>query len=322
MPLKVSTISKSFSNNWVLKDVTFEADDGEIFGICGPAGSGKSVLLKIIAGRLAPNGRSSDVVDDPPARSKTDVLPFYGSHEPQQKGLFNRIFGGKPEPRPIGDAVVEMIGEAVASRAKLIIFDGIFERIGPNGRGRQFRRLREAVAKDKKVCVVSSSSFEILAEVCDRIAVLSGGEIIQAGTPEEIYNSPENASAAEITGRVNLIEARRLSSSKEDHPEFQSLIGSHRITAEKPKGRRLAPLNQNIRLGIRPENISIAFGASFPEDNALKAVLEGIRFCGPETLVECSAGGLVLTVAVRRLVGLEVGSECVLGLPPDRIMLL
>ncbi|MBK9153835.1 MAG: TOBE domain-containing protein [Chloracidobacterium sp.] len=322
MPLKVSTISKRFSNKWALKDVTFEAADGEIFGFCGPAGSGRSVLLKIIAGKLTPSGGSTVLLPDEPSGHSSSNQPFYVSDDRSEAGLFGRLFGVGKSRRLSPDEVSKTTYEAVRSPAKLIIFDEIFERLGPNESRKQFRALRAAAAEAQKVIVISSSRFELLAEVCDRIAVLSDGEIIQVGPPEELYNIPENASVAETTGRINLIEARRLSSSKDDHPEFQTIVGSHRITAERPKGRRLAPLNRNVQLGIRPENISIAFGASFPEDNSLKAVLEDIRFCGSETLVDCNADGLSLTVAVRRLVGLDVGNECVLGLPPERIILL
>lgn len=78
-------------------------------------------------------------------------------------------------------------------------------------------------------------------------------------------------------------------------------------------------MNQNVTLGIRPEQISIAFGASFPEDNLLKAKITGIRFLGANTLVELDAHGLRLDALVPRLVGLDPGDKCMLGLPPDRI---
>lgn len=322
MPLKVSTISKRFSNKWALKDVTFEVEDGEVFGVCGPAGSGKSALLEIIEGRSIPNGGTCVFETDDHAAPAPPETLFLASEELRQPGIFSRIFGGSPRSSKSATEAVEMVAKAVVAPAKLIIFDGLFDRLGPNQAGDQIRGLRSAVADGGKICVIASNRFSLLSEACDRIAVLSYGEVLQTDSPQELYNSPVDAKVAAITGRINLIEARRLSSSKEDHPEYQTIVGSHRITAERTEGRRLRPLNQNVQLGIRPENISIAFGASFPEDNILKAVLKEIRFCGPETLVECDAGGLRLTVAVRRLVGLEIGNECVLGLPPERIMLL
>jgi hypothetical protein len=67
--------------------------------------------------------------------------------------------------------------------------------------------------------------------------------------------------------------------------------------------------------------VSISFGASFPADNLLKAVVKEAKFLGPNTLVTLDAGGLELEAMVMRLVGLRSGDECMLGLPPDRIMI-
>jgi hypothetical protein len=75
-------------------------------------------------------------------------------------------------------------------------------------------------------------------------------------------------------------------------------------------------------LAIRPENISISFGASFPEDNLLKASVVKISPQGATTLLTVDSNGLTLDILVLRLVGLNVGDECMIGLPPDRIMVL
>jgi ABC-type sugar transport system ATPase subunit len=89
----------------------------------------------------------------------------------------------------------------------------------------------------------------------------------------------------------------------------------------KVEKRALAPINKNVTLGIRPEYVSISFGASFPEDNILRATVTNIRFLGATTLVEFNAEGLSVTAMVLRVVGLSVGDECMLSLPPDRIQI-
>ena len=124
---------------------------------------------------------------------------------------------------------------------------------------------------------------------------------------------------ASITGRNNLFQARRLTSSKADIPQFQTIDGSHKLTIQKTEKSSLGALNQNVSLGIRPDHISISFGASFPEDNLIKAKITGVKFLGPTTLVELDADGLKLDALVLRLVGLKAGDDCMLGLPPDRI---
>ncbi len=91
---------------------------------------------------------------------------------------------------------------------------------------------------------------------------------------------------------------------------------------DKNEKDSLELIDQNVTLAIRPEHVSISFGASFPEDNLLKAKITNIIFQGANTLIKLDANGLELEALVLRLVGLNIGDECIVGLPPDRILVL
>ncbi|MEJ7846598.1 MAG: hypothetical protein WKF92_00750 [Pyrinomonadaceae bacterium] len=133
--------------------------------------------------------------------------------------------------------------------------------------------------------VFATSSYKAILNYCDSVAVLSCGGIIQTGTPQQVYSNPASYEAARITGRNNLFEARRLWSSKSEIPQFQTLLGELRLGVKKIDRSALGAINQNVWLGIRPEHVSIAFGASFPEDNLLKALITGVRLLSSTTLV-------------------------------------
>ena len=185
-----------------------------------------------------------------------------------------------------------------------------------------FAELRQRT-RDKNLTVVfTTNDFDEIFALCDKVAVLAKGEIQQFDVPREVYEKPVNAEVARITGRNNLITARRLSSSKKETPEFLTLDGDHRVFADRPEKSALGAITQNVCLAIRPEHISISFGASFPEDNLLKATITEIIFQGSTTLVKLDANGLMLIALVLRLVGLNIGDECMVGLPPDRILVL
>jgi ABC-type Fe3+/spermidine/putrescine transport system ATPase subunit len=183
-------------------------------------------------------------------------------------------------------------------------------------------RLRLKVADEGLIVLFASNDYEQMMLASDRVAVIINGTMRQVGTPQELYESPRTVDVARSIGRNNLIEARRLTSSKADIPEFQTMDGGHRLFAKKAEVSQLGSINNNITLAMRPEHISISFGASFPEDNLLKATITDVRFLGPTTLVKLDAGGLGLDALVLRLVGLNVGDECMVGLPPDRISIL
>jgi len=66
----------------------------------------------------------------------------------------------------------------------------------------------------------------------------------------------------------------------------------------------------------------MSMGASFPEDNLLRGVVTGIQFRGTTSIVDFDAAGLKLQTRIFKAVGIEIGQEFMLGLPPHRIIVL
>jgi iron(III) transport system ATP-binding protein len=316
MALRAAAISKRTKNGWLIRDVSFTAESGAVFGIFGPAGSGKNMLLSILAGREKPgSGTSSSDVD---GTDKTRRIRLVGSQE--ARSWWNIFKGSGAEQSP-GKEQLAAIDEALASDAHVLLFNEAFSHLDRDLRSHLYGRIREQATANNICVVTATADFNEVLEFCEGVAVLSRGEVIQAGSPDEVYRSPSSSLTARLTGRIVLIEARRLSSSKADVPEFQSIKGSHILRTKKFERSGLGALNQNVLLGIRPEHISISTGASFPEDNLLKAVITDVKFLGPSTLVMLDANGLTIQALVMRLVGLRPGDECMVGLPPDRLMI-
>lgn len=284
MPIKVQNLSKRSGNKWLFRDVSFEVDDGEVFAIFGPNGSGKRELLQEISNNS-----------------------LFGE---SKASLIAKLF------RP----------EIVAGMMR---FDRIDEANGPIFLDTPFKgldgderaKLAESFKARKEPVIFSTTSFEDVL-LADRAAVLADGYIQQTGTPRDLYHDPTNRLVAALTGRCNLIEARRLSSSKADLPEFQTIAGEHRLFTQRTELRGLGAINHNASLAIRPEQVVLSFGASFPEDNLLRGTIVDINFSGPSTYVTLDCSELSLVAMVTRLIGLNVGDECMVGLPPDRIHVL
>ena len=168
--------------------------------------------------------------------------------------------------------------------------------IDPSIRGELQNELRNIAVEDR-IVLFSSSDFEQIAAVCDRVAVIDAGQIQQIGTPQEVYERPSSIAVASSVGVNNLMLARRLTSSTAEMPEFITIDGEHRLFAHSARIAKLGAINSNVTLAVHPEQLSIAFGASFPEDNLLKAVVTDIQFLGPTTMVELNAAGLKLKPA-------------------------
>ena len=321
MSLEIAKLSKSHGNNWVLRDVDLLANEGRVLGICGGTASGKSTLLNAIAGHTKPNGGTValDDLDVTKISAKHRDISLFTARE--TAGLLDILgFGSRKESS--GERQIRALDDALANAGKVLLLDDPFTQVDKYLRQECFAKVRRAARSREKIIVFASSDFGQVAAVADDAAILAGSTIIQTGTPQQIYEKPEMIDAARITGDNNLFEVRRLTSTDAELPEFHTIDGGHRIFAQLGEKSRLPAINRNVMLAIRPEQISMSIGKSFPEDNLLRGIVTAIRFRGATTVVEFDAAGLMLKVRVFRTVGLRIGDECMLGLPPHRILIL
>jgi len=320
MPLEIKGLSKRYGNAWVLRDVEFTASEGRVLGLLGGTASGKSTLLSLIAGSTRPNGGSvvldgSDLLKVAQKERQVTLLP-----EAKKAPLIGPL-AAKPRDSS-GEALLTGFEEKLIQAGKVILFDDPFASLDLEVRLHCYEQVRRAARSRDRIVILGTTDFEQLTEVADDIAVLANDHIIQSGTPQQIYDEPDSVTVVELTGGGNLFEARRLSASDAEMPEFHTIDGGHRIFAAPTEKSRLGSIHQNVTLCIRPEQVSMSMGASFPEDNLLRAVVTGIHFRGATSLVDFDASGLKLAARVFKIVGLNVGDECMLGLPPHRIRIL
>ncbi|HUR96822.1 MAG TPA: ABC transporter ATP-binding protein [Pyrinomonadaceae bacterium] len=319
MSLKVVNLSKKYNDKWALRDVSFDVAAGEVFGIFGRSGSGKSTLLNTIQGVMTGDAGLVYFNGEDVTRVRGEARGFT-TVQNARRSIWQRISKTKSFTSR-GERESRNVLHAIDTAKNAILLDDTFCTMD-SSRAQEFIESIRSVAKLRGLPVIFASvNFEQIMLACDRAAVLVNGEIRQIGEPQEIYEKPDSRFVADAIGRNNLFSARRLTSSKADVPEFQTVDGGHRLFAQRIERGGLGALNQNVTLAIRPEQISISFGASFPEDNLLKATVKRIRFLGPTSLVELDADGLKLQVLVLRLVGLNIGDECMVALPPDRIQI-
>jgi iron(III) transport system ATP-binding protein len=214
------------------------------------------------------------------------------------------------------------IARAIAIEAQLLLFDEPLSNLDIELREETRSELRELVKKLELTALYVTHDQNEAFALCDRIAIMENGQILQTGTPRELYEQPKSVAVAKFLGKNNLIKAERLSSSKITVPEFQTLAGEHRLFVDKPEKEQLGATNQIVTLAIRPENVVLPFGAAFPEDNLFKAKVAAIQYFGATTRIVLEANGLQIETLVLRLVGLNVGDDCMVSLPPNRISVL
>lgn len=214
-------LRKDFDGFLALDDVSFEFEDGEIFGIIGHNGAGKTTLLKIISGLIAPtSGELSindiDVVKNPlalkenlgylPEESRLyetmtaeNYLAFFGEIyglSPQEiRVRSNQLFAAlslEPDGKKIGEFSKGMKRKVAIARSLIhdpgfLVYDEATSGLDPMTSrfiADYLRRLRQ----DKKTIVLSAHNLYQVEAICDKVMILRRGKVVAFGTMKELRN--------------------------------------------------------------------------------------------------------------------------------------
>ncbi len=353
--ISLENISKQYGATHAVEDLSLEVERGEFFGLLGPSGCGKTTTLRMIAGLETPDtGRISfdgrDITRLSPERrgfgmvfQNYALFPHLNVYENVAFGLRARRRQKAEVSRKVSDALnlVQLpgyeerrvdelsggqqqrvaIARAIAIEPALLLFDEPLSNLDVALREETRGELRELVKRLGLTAIYVTHDQDEAFALCDRIAVMNAGKLMQTGTPQSLYEHPSNISVARFLGRNNFIRAMRLSKNHETNGEFKTLDGGYTLYVPV-KADESGPINKPVVLTIRPEHISITQGASFPADNVLRATVREVSFAGATTTVKLDADGLALEALVLRLVGLAPGDPCMVGLPPGRINVL
>jgi len=135
----------------------------------------------------------------------------------------------------------------------------------------------------------------------DRVAVMSGGRLLQVDRPQVLYNQPANEFVAGFIGSpaINLVEAQL----EQTNGQLSVSFGEHRLTVDEVAARNRSALKdyigRTVILGIRPEDFEDASLESVPDDRRLKVNVDLMEPLGAEVLVyfATSATGVVSSAA-------------------------
>jgi spermidine/putrescine transport system ATP-binding protein len=232
----------AFDGDVVLNNIDLEIRDKEFLTLLGPSGCGKTTTLRIIGGFTAPT--SGDVFFDgarindlpPHKRNVNTVFQKYALFT--HLDVFENIAFGLRQMRPkltrdeISRRVFEMleivslrgfekrdvsrlsggqqqrvaIARALVPRPRVLLLDeplGALDLRLRKDMQNELKRIQQAM--DITFIYVTHDQEEALA-MSDSVVVMDGGEILQIGKPEDIYNEPKNAFVADFIGESNIVD--------------------------------------------------------------------------------------------------------------------
>ena len=278
--ISFENVNKFYEDTHVLKNINFEIEKGKFYTLLGPSGCGKTTILRIIAGFTdVSNGKvtlnGEDVTKLPPNKRKVNTVFQDYALFPHMNVFENIAFGLRLKKTP-----ENIVKEKVADALKMVQLSGYENReISQMSGGQQQRvAIARALVNEPEVLLldeplsaldlklrtdmqyelrelqqrlgitfifVTHDQEEALA-MSDEIFVMSKGEIIQSGTPVDIYDEPINRFVADFIGESNIVDGVM----KEDY--LVEFVGKEFECADA--GMRP---NEKVEIVIRPEDLSL-----------------------------------------------------------------
>ena len=278
--ISFENVNKFYEDTHVLKNINFEIEKGKFYTLLGPSGCGKTTILRIIAGFTdVSNGKvtlnGEDVTKLPPNKRKVNTVFQDYALFPHMNVFENIAFGLRLKKTP-----ENIIKEKVADALKMVQLSGYENReISQMSGGQQQRvAIARALVNEPEVLLldeplsaldlklrtdmqyelrelqqrlgitfifVTHDQEEALA-MSDEIFVMSKGEIVQSGTPVDIYDEPINRFVADFIGESNIVDGVM----KEDY--LVEFVGKEFECADA--GMRP---NEKVEIVIRPEDLTL-----------------------------------------------------------------
>ncbi|MBR6089482.1 MAG: ABC transporter ATP-binding protein [Anaerolineaceae bacterium] len=337
--IQLRHISKSYDGNLVLDDLNLSIYENSFVTLLGPSGCGKTTTLRIIGGFEHPD--QGNVIFDgqdittlaPNKRQLNTVFQKYALFT-HMDVADNIAFGLKIKNKPSS-----YIKDKIKYALKLVNLEGFEHRMPDSLSGGQQQRIAiaRAIVNEPKVLLLDEPlgaldlklrqdmQYELIRlkkelgitfiyvthdqeealTMSDHIVVMNQGYIQQEGSPEKIYNEPENAFVADFIGDSNIIPAIMV------HDELVNILGTNFPCVDKGFGE-----NKPVDVVIRPEDVELV-----PRGRGtLPGVVSHIIFKGVHYEMEVQAGGFEWLVHSTRMN--ELGSEVDISVDPFNIQVM
>lgn len=215
----VKNLVKHFGATEAIKGISFTVNKGEIFGLIGPNGAGKTTALRIVSTLLQITSGSVDILGFDVKKKPEEIRKFI-SYLPEDAGAYKNLTGRaylrfianffEKQPQEIvslgieiadlGDRIDDkvdtyskgmkrrlLVGRALMTKPKLAILDEPTSGLDVVN-AQEIRKIIKNTARDGAAVLLSSHNMLEVEYLCDRIALIAEGKIIEEGTPKALLD--------------------------------------------------------------------------------------------------------------------------------------
>lgn len=328
--LQLENIKKVYENGFeAVEDLNIDIKDGEFLSLVGPSGCAKSTTLRMIAGLEDISGgnlRIGDTIaNDLPSKDRGIAMVFQSyALFPHMSVAANVGFGLKIAKVPLETRKVKIkwaldlvdlnglddrkpselsggqrqrvaLARAIVLEPKVLLLDEPLSNLDAKLRIKMRVELKRIHKKLGSTIVYVTHDQSEAMTLSDRIAIMNKGELMQIGTPTEIYNNPINRFVAGFIGSpsMNFISGRIEDISGVEH--FTNIQGNI-VIPESSKAKADIMKDQNVLLGIRPEDITVTTNKV---ENSLPAKVIVRETLGSDDFLAMELDGVKELLSVR-----------------------
>ncbi|HXD44186.1 MAG TPA: ABC transporter ATP-binding protein [Pseudolabrys sp.] len=343
--VELRSLTKRYGEAAVVDNVSLTIAHGNLVCLLGPSGCGKTTTLRLIAGFVEPSAGEIRVGDRlvsspaqtvPPERRNMSMIFQSYALWPHMTVAENIIYGLKL--RKLDRATIAKKLDAILATTKLaplaqrypgelsggqqqrvalaralivdpetLLLDEPLSNLDANLREEMRFEVRRLHDEYRYTTVYVTHDQSEAMTTADLIAVMNGGKIEQAGSPEEIYDRPKSEFVARFIGASNVVRARGLDAT---HAEFAGVA----LTCV---GERMTA-GVDVPISIRPHDIALAAKPPQQDTNVVPAkVTRQVFLGGTRDYVVETKNGMQLRVLTAAPENIPAGTDVWLHLPPE-----
>ena len=331
----LNNVSKSLGQ-FSLKNVCLHIEDHEYFVILGPTGTGKTVILELIAGMYQPDQGEiwindvhvthaypeernigfvyQDYMLFPHLNVEENILFGLKIKRLSRKLMKSRLeeisellrikplLGRNPITLSGGEQQRVAIARALVTSPQVLLLDEPLSALDPRSSELFRQELKTIHEQIKTTTIHITHDFNEALVLADRIGIMNNGQILQVNTPEEVFQKPASEFVAQFVGVDNIYQGSILIEGGQKYVDLDSLM--LQVTSD---------LQGKVRVAIRPENIIISREAmASSARNMLKGTIINIIPCGTFYKVVLDVGIPLTAIITPQAVGelnLEIGEQ-------------
>jgi multiple sugar transport system ATP-binding protein len=345
-------LRKTYDNkSWAVDNVSLDIPDGELLALLGPSGCGKSSTMRMIAGleelttgeiyfddklmnRVPPQKRNVAMVFETyalyPTLSVYENLAFPLRSAGRANAEIEKrvreiieilgvqdILNRKPRELSSGQSQLVGLGRALMRQPNVFVMDEPISHLDTRLRSRMRSHIKRLhIDLSYTMLYVTHDQEEAMA-LADRIAIMDVGNVVQIGTPQEVFHHPVNMYVGGFVGEppMNFLECQSEQQNGSHHLSFRG----HTVPLPANAGTRPQALPRDVVVGIRPFYIGI--NSERGESHTVPARVFVVEAMGDSTVISVDIEDIRMQIVAGPQTGVRGGDVLWLSFDPSHILL-